>query len=94
MYAIKSSYSANPIQISQGYHNHFSVELARVHKGMYAVFMLWFGIMPAMGEQMIPDMALSPSEAERWYSVWHETCLLTANQQNILKNLHGGGKAI
>lgn len=32
---------------------------------MYAVFMLSFGIMPPMGEQMIPDMALSPSEAER-----------------------------
>lgn len=62
-YAIKSSYRINPYQ--SGMHNHFSVDLARVHKGMYAVFMLSFGIMPPVGEQMIPDRALSPGKEER-----------------------------
>lgn len=62
-YAIKSSYRINPYQ--SGMHNHFSIDLARVHKGMYAVFMLSFGIMPPVGEQMIPDRALSPGKEER-----------------------------
>lgn len=61
-YAIKSSYRINPYQ--SGVHNHFSVDLARVHKGMYAVFMLSFGIMPPVGEQMIPERALSPGKEE------------------------------
>jgi len=46
-------------------HNQFPVELARVCKRMYAAFMLSFGVMPAMGEQMIPDTALSSGETER-----------------------------
>ena len=56
-------YKSNPVQ--SGIHNHFSVGLARVHKGMYAIFMLSFGVMPAMRESMIPDTAISPGEAKR-----------------------------
>lgn len=41
--------------------------------------MLSFGVMPAMGEQMIPDTALSSGETERWYMIWHEACLLRIN---------------
>lgn len=66
-YWIILQYKYNPDQ--SGIHNHFPVELARVHKRMYAVFMLLFGIMPAMGEQMITDMALNPGETERRYMI-------------------------
>lgn len=62
-YAIKSSYRINPYQ--SGVHNRFPVVLARVHKEMYALFMLSFGIMPPVGEQMIPDRELSPGKEER-----------------------------
>lgn len=47
--------------------------------------MLLFGIMPAVGEEMIADMALSPGKAEIWYMIWHETCLLRVNLQNFLE---------
>lgn len=58
---------------------------------MHAIFMLSFGIMPAMEEQMISDTASSPGEAEKWYMIWHETCLLRLNQENILKKFEMGG---
>lgn len=54
---------------------------------MYAVFMLSFGFMPAMGEQMIPDMALSPGEVkdDTWTDMKPAFSDLT--QQSIFKKV-------
>lgn len=49
---------------------------------MYAVFMLSFGVMPAMGEQMIPDMAVLVKQRD---DTWTDTkpAFSELTQQNI-----------